>query len=530
MTSRTVAAVVLGLVVLLIAGTATAAAGSRASKPRDRDGRGTQPNIVLVMTDDQALSMMRREVMPNVTELLADQGTSFDRAYLTTPLCCPSRATLLTGQYGHNNGVLRNVYDLLKDKNNVLPVWLRQAGYVTAHVGKFMNLYRRGHRELAPAPGWSEWHTLVWSGEENYYVYDMSVNGKRVHHGQDPRDYSTRVFNRTSKRLIRRYIPRSRPLFLEVDEVAPHPARFPHPVPACNPPPDPRDAGLFNDEPLPQPPSFNEHDVSDKPAFMRSVPLLNNNQITRMTRTYRCGLAALRGVDRTVGRIYDEIKRLGELGRTVFIFYSDNGMLYGEHRIPGGKLNPYEEAASTPLIMRVPSRYLPGHHPAVAHVAAPVANIDLAPTIIRLADAKPCPPRGRCRTMDGRSLTALLAGRTPAWAEERPIGIELGRVRGKKNHAVCRYDGVRSFNQVLIRHRFVAEDFAPYKCIRDDQWERYDLTNDPFELNNLCVGGDVANCPVSESEQRLRKLMWRIHDCAGIAGRDPRPASGHYCD
>jgi N-acetylglucosamine-6-sulfatase len=530
MTSRAFVAVAAGLGVLVAGLLPGAAHGSSESKRPDPGNRRGPPNIVLVMTDDQALTQMTREAMPNVTELLADEGTRFDRAYLTTPLCCPSRATLLTGQYGHNNGVLRNVYALLKDKGNVLPVWLRQAGYVTAHVGKFLNLYHRGHRELAPAPGWSEWHTLVWDDEENYYVYDMSVNGKRVHHGQDPSDYSTRVFNRTARRLVRRYIPRRRPLFLELDEVAPHTSLFPHRLPACNPPPDPRDAGLFADEPLPQPPSFNEEDMSDKPAFMRPAPLLTNNQIARMTRTYRCGLAALHGVDRSVGGIYREIKRLGELGRTVFIFYSDNGFLVGEHRIFGGKLNPYEEAASTPLIMRVPGRYLKGHGPAVGHVSAPVANIDLAPTILRLAHANPCPPRGRCRTMDGRSLLALIAGRTPAWAAERPIGLELRRKRGKQNHAVCRYTGVRIHDQVLIRHRYVVMDPTTHRCVRTEQWERYDLTSDPFELDNLCVGGNVLNCPQGDSERRLRKLMWRIHDCEGIAGRDPRPPNGHYCD
>src|ERR671930_1293377 len=100
-----------------------------------------QPNIVVIQTDDQAVSQFNRTVMPNVTKLLASEGTRFDHAYLTTPECCPSRASLLTGQYGHNNGVLSNSYALLNDKRNVLPMWLTRAGYVTAHVGKFLNAY-----------------------------------------------------------------------------------------------------------------------------------------------------------------------------------------------------------------------------------------------------------------------------------------------------------------------------------------------------------------------------------------------------
>ena len=139
-------------VAALIAGMTVAGTDGSGAAQRAGHGPNKRPNIVLVMTDDQALSQMSGEFMPNVSTLLAEPGTRFDHAYLTTPLCCPSRASLLTGQYGHNNGVLRNVYSLLRDKNNVLPVWLNRAGYVTAHLGKFMNLYRR-HRPHPPQAG-----------------------------------------------------------------------------------------------------------------------------------------------------------------------------------------------------------------------------------------------------------------------------------------------------------------------------------------------------------------------------------------
>jgi arylsulfatase A-like enzyme len=518
--------------VTVITGTAIALHDSPlAAHEKDDRGRGSpSPNIVLVMTDDQALSQMNPAVMPKVSKLLAAKGTQFDNAYLTTPDCCPSRATLLTGQYGHNNGVLRNVYPLLKHKTNVLPVWLKRAGYVTAHIGRFLNVYHRNRKPLKPAPGWAEWHTLLFPDEARYYDYDLSANGRRVHHADKPRDYSTRVFHRTAMRLVRRYVPRRPPLYLELDEVAPHVQKGTYlPPPQCNPIPDPRDEGLFSDAPLPEPPSFNETDMSDKPSFVRSaLAPLNDRQLTRMKRNYRCGLAALRAVDRSVGRIFHEIKRLGELGRTVFIFYTDNGSFYGEHRIALGKLNPYEEAASTPLIMRVPRQYLDGRR-AVTHVSEPVANIDLAPTILRLAHAKPCRGARRCRTMDGRSLTGLIAGETPAWASDRPIGLELDLGKGTSRQLVCKYAGVRASDQVLIKHLWV-NDPSSDRCIRDNEWERYDLTNDPFELDNLCFGGDAANCPEGDAEQHLRKLLRRIKHCEGIRGRDPRPPNGYYCD
>jgi len=522
--------IVASTVAALVAGSMLAATPGSGATHGPGHNRGGRPNIVLVMTDDQALSQMSGAVMPNVTTLLADQGTRFDHAYLTTPLCCPSRATLLTGQYGHNNGVLRNVYSLLRDKNNVLPVWLRRAGYVTAHLGKFMNLYRRHQpHPLKPAPGWDQWRTMLWRTETAYYNYDLSVNGQRVHFGRKPHDYSTRVFNRYAKRLIGRYVPRSKPLYLEIDETAPHPSVHRHHVSGCNPVPDPRDEGRFNDAALPEPPSFNEPDMEDKPSFMRVLPRLTNSEITRLTRNYQCGLDALAGVDRSVGQIYRKIKRLHELGRTVFIFYSDNGIFHGEHRILGGKLNPYEEAASTPLIMRVPGRYLHGGQ-ATAHVSDPVANIDLAPTILRLAHARPCPAHGRCRVLDGRPLQGLIAGGSPDWAADRAIGLELNRSRAKERHSVCTYRGVRFRGQVLIRYLTVANDPNSDKCVRDREWERYDVTSDPFELHNLCFGGRGSSCPDGPGEAHLTKLVPRLARCAGVAGRDPRPPSGRFCD
>jgi N-acetylglucosamine-6-sulfatase len=502
---------------------------SAAARPGGHSPGQSRPNIVLVMTDDQALAQMSAESMPRVDRLLGDGGTRFSHAYLTTPLCCPSRASLLTGQYGHNNGVLRNAYPLLKAKANVLPTWLRRAGYVTAHVGKFMNHYRLDDHPAAVAPGWDQWHTLFGRDEQAYYDYDLSVNGRRVHHGHKPRDYSPRVFSRAAVRMVRRYVPKRHPLFLDIDELAPHPGPGGEGT-RCqgNPVPDPRDENRFENAPLPTPPSFNEADLSDKPSFVRSLPQLDSVQIRAITRRYRCGLEALREVDRTVGRVFHEVKRLGELGKTVFIFYTDNGVFLGEHRIRGGKLFPYEEAASTPLMIRVPKRYLHGSRPA-GRVSSSVANIDLAPTILRLAQARPCRSHKRCRVLDGRSLVSLIAGQRPPWASGRAIGIELGLKNVNAGHSVCAYAGVRASRQVLVRHSRV-KNAAGTKCKRDFEWERYDLRSDPFELHNLCFGGSAGSCPTDARERYMRKLLTKIHRCAGIAGRDPRPRNRYYCD
>jgi N-acetylglucosamine-6-sulfatase len=485
-------------------------------------GRPTAPNIVLVMTDDQAMSQVGARYMPKVTTLLAERGTTFDNAFLTTPLCCPSRAGLLTGQYGHNNGVLTSSYRFLRGKRNVLPVWLHRAGYVTAHVGKFLNRYQHRRNETAVAPGWDEWYTELDSSQDTYYDWDLSKNGRRVHYGHAPRDYAPRVFEHSALRLVRRYVPRAKPLYLELDEIAPHP-RLHGTGTGCGPVPDRRDLGKFANAELPRPPSLNEADVSDKPAFLAHQPPLTEQYVRHLASRYRCGLEALREVDRTVGHLYRQLQTLGELGRTVFIFYTDNGVFFGEHRIRGGKLYPYEEADRTPLYIRLPSRY--GGRRG-ARVTQPVANIDLAPTILGLADARPCRAPGHCRVMDGRSLLPLLRGKSPGWAADRPLGVELHLAYANRRHAVCTYAGVRVPGAVFIRHTRVANPRGA-GCVKDVERERYDLEGDPYELHNLCFGGGV--CPDDAEQRKLTHLLARIHHCSGIRGRDPRPRLGRYC-
>ncbi len=485
-------------------------------------GGAPAPNIVLVMTDDQALSQVGPEYMPRVTKLLADHGTTFENAFLTTPLCCPSRAGLLTGQYGHNNGVLTSSYHYLHRKGNVLPAWLHRAGYVTAHVGKFLNRYHQRSQQTAIAPGWDQWYTELDTSQDTYYDWDLSRNGRRIHYGHAPSDYAPRVFEQSAMRLVRRFVPRRKPLYLEVDEIAPHP-RLHGEGTRCGPVPDSRDIGKFDDASLPEPPSFNEAEMGDKPPFLRHEPRLTAQDIRRRASRYRCGLASLQEVDRTVGHLYRELQDLGELGRTVFILYTDNGIFFGEHRIGGGKLYPYEEADRTPLYVRLPARYRGARVP---QVSQPVANIDLAPTMLALAHARPCNASGRCRVMDGRNLLPLLRGRAPRWAARRPLGVELHLAYSNRKHAACVYAGVRLPGVVFVRHTKIGGPNGG-RCVKDVERERYDLARDPYELHNLCFGG--GSCPDDAEQRRLQRLLARIHHCSGVPGRDPRPRSGDYC-
>jgi arylsulfatase A-like enzyme len=506
------------------------AAAPHSARAAGRSAR--PPNIVLVQTDDQTVGQLSWKVMPKTRSLLARHGTTFSDYIATTAECCPSRASLLTGQYAHNHGVFSSGagegYPRLIDKGNVLPVWLRRAGYNTIHIGKFMNHYQEGvPNRLDVAPGWDDWHTTLTG--VRYYNYGVSANGRLVRYGDDDFDYVTRVLTRNSVQAVRRYAPVRKPFYLQVDQRAPHtgvanrPGRCDGGLKAHYAEPDPSDINLFRSEKPPHPPSFNEEDISDKPDFLRGTARLDFNHKRKIQGKWRCALAALAGVDRSVARIYRAVEAAGELRRTVFVFTGDNGLFYGEHRIEGGKVLPYEEALRQPLIINLPKRYRDGGVRRTIH--EPVANIDLAPTILALAHGKPCPRQGTCRTMDGRSLMPLLTG-AGRWPKDRKLLIEY-RSPQPDRHKACNFAGVRTSGMVYVEHYSVADSSG--QCQPTLQVERYDLQLDPYELENQCYGGLPSSCPTDAEQLTLEGDLQRLKDCAGIRGRDQRVAGRPFC-
>ena len=487
-------------------------------------GSAARPNIVLITTDDQTLASYQERTMPNTTRLIADKGTTFTDAIVTTPLCCPSRASMITGQYAHNHGVTSNRlgYGALVEKDNTLPVWLDRAGYKTAHVGKYLNGYEAAvGTPTEVAPGWNLWYTTL--GSTRYYDYDVSANGRQLHFRDHDKDYVTRVINRKAKTLIKRMIPKKAPLYLQVDQRAPHTETLVDTGGRCGgrAVPDRDDKDLFEDEPLPLPPSFNEVDVSDKPSFIQARAPLDPTRLKKLTKRHSCELASLRAVDRGVEKIVKALKKSGELDETVIVFISDNGYYTGEHRIGSGKIYPYDEGLRVPLLMRVPERYR-GGGPRIPEIPAPVANIDLAPTFLELAGANPCGATG-CRVMDGRSLLSSLAGR--GFPEDRALATEydVGN-NGSQEDGLCRYSGVRVPGAIYVEHT-VADTLAGSGCEQAPERELYDLDSDPFQLQNL-DGADSADTLESELSDRLEKLR----DCAGLAGRDQRVEGRPFCE
>ena len=478
-----------------------------------------RPNIIVIQTDDQTLNQLDPRTMPNLHRLLAGHGSTFPNYIVTDPQCCPSRASLITGQYAHNHGIISNGpgYPDLKDPQNVLPVWLQNAGYVTANVGKFLNGFGKGRPTTAEPPGWDEWY---WTTRgEAFYDYEIAINGEVRRYGTQPRDYLTTVIDDQAVDLIHKYLPGDQPLYLQLNERAPHTSPGHRPclhaaIPA------PGDLKRFRDTQLPDVPSVNERNVADKPDFIRRLPPLDRTVTGRVLKHFRCALGSLREVDRGIGQVWQAVKEAGALQDTVFIFISDNGYFNGQHRISAGKALPYEESIHIPMFMRVPRDYRDDAR-RVPRVHAPVANIDIAPTIVDLAHA--C-DSGECRVMDGRSLMPLVDGHQAEYPRRRPLLIEFDS-RPATNNAICTWNGVWQPSEVFVHYSYVARS---RRCVKDDQYEYYNLRRDPYELRNLARVRSPA--PTSDRERRLEKDVSKLEDCAGIEGRDPRPESGHYCD
>jgi N-acetylglucosamine-6-sulfatase len=469
------AATLLGAVLALAGGCDLGGGGD--DEPVSRRGSdverpGSRPSFVVVMTDDQDLASLRD--MPRVQALLARRGTSFENSLATLPLCCPSRATFLTGQYAHNHGVLGNKppdggYQAFTGRRQSLGVWLQRAGYRTGWVGKYLNGYGLGADASVP-PGWSRWFGLMGFSDLLMYGYTASVDGEPRRYGQAPGDYQTDVLATEALGFIEG-TPTARPFFLALAPLAPHDEADVIDTGSRDPRPAPRHIGAIADPRLQRPPGFNEADVSDKPSDLRQ-PRLGAADLRELRRLSLSRRESLLAVDEAVERIVSALRTSGRLDDTVIIYTSDNGYLLGEHRLVGGKSLPYRGIAGVPLIIRGPG-FAGG-----AREQAPVGNVDLAPTIADLAGLEPT------REMDGRSLASL--GDDRSAAADRAVLLE-GRT----------YAGVRTERFLYVEHDNGAV-------------ELYDLRRDPSELESL--DSDPA---YAETRTRLAEALSELRDCAG---------------
>ena len=414
----------------VVALVAASAIPSAATPPDPR------PNVILVVTDDQAFDTLPSDAMPWLTERLREPGwTLFPNAFASTPICCPARATLLTGRYSFHTGVRTNVDGPALDETQTLPVWLDDAGYTTALVGKYLNRYPYDRGPYVPR-GWDRWYakrnTELATTYRNFPVVEQGVP-KTVLGA-----YATDVLSAQAAAFVRT-APRDSPFFLLFAPSAPHQPW----TPAS------RHVGALATPAVPQRPI----DVDRAPAWVRALPPIDVLQAGRLSVARDLARESLLAVDDALRAIVAEVASRGQLERTIIIVLTDNGYSFGEHRWIG-KACPYEACVRTPIAIHVP-----GTAGGVDETL--VSNIDVAPTITELTGTA-IPDRSAA---DGTSLATATRGTA---GQERD-GVLLTYAG---DASIPGWWAVRTRRWKLVTY---ADGFM----------ELYDLARDPAELRNL---------------------------------------------
>lgn len=497
------------------------------------------PNIVVIMVDD--LNKNAFEVltqggwMPNLKSRILDKGVSFQNSFVTNSQCCPSRATFLTGQYSHNHGVYSNIGnhplktgitwpgwlpagDLPGKNSSTIATWLSDAGYHTGYTGKYLNGYGASAPEFVTdpqtyiPPGWAEWNGLIDPTTYRVYDYLINQNGVVTSYGSLETDYQTDVLANISIDFIKRAAVNAQPFFLLVTPLAPH-LEVQNPIDFLTGN-EPRDGlgltirpakrhaylidGLLENNELPElviKPSFYEADISDKPSCPRPLPpvevavsfephcvadaavLRNAQDKANLNKQYKSMLASMLAVDDMIGGIIAELERNNLLSNTVLIFTSDNGWLYGEHRMIGKEL-AYEESIRVPLVISAP-----GGQTAVQSSRV-VLNNDLAPSIAAFAGV--VPPY----ETDGVSLLSLLQNPEDSnWHRkfflvERWFLPSLFKFESPTSFAIRRIDAQQDYI-------YISSNANPSEPAIQTDNEFYELNSDPYQLQSLLLPDSV---------------------------------------
>jgi N-acetylglucosamine-6-sulfatase len=450
---------------------------SETSQGEEAEAPGDRPNIIFVLTDD--LDSVSAQKMPQITSLLADQGTSFDQAFVSHSVCCPSRSTILTGLYDHNHDVLSNqppdggFEKFLSEghEEDTIGVGLQEAGYRTAFFGKYLNGYPAGDPTHVP-PGWDEWYGKL--DGQKLYDYRINENGEEVSYGSETEDFFTDVLADHTTDFVERAAPDSRPFFMYVAPTAPH-------GPAT---PAERHKGAFSEEEPYRPPAFDEEDVSDKPSQIQDTEQISEEYASKIDDRYQQRLESMLAVDDMVGSLVQELESAGELDNTFIFFTSDNGFEQGEHRLQKGKNQAYEESSRVPLLVRGPGV------PAGAKTEKLAVNTDFAPTFADLA--------GTEFRADGRSLVPVLSGNEdPSWRK----AVLLERLPSQSGYRAIRTE----------THKYVEYN--------NGEKELYDLRADPYELDNVYNSADPSL--LANLKARLEVLK----DCSEEGCREAEDAS-----
>src|SRR5262245_16316467 len=465
----------------------------------DRNGPNPQPlrpNIIFILADDQRWdstdathSPAGAFIMPNLHAELGASGVRLTNAFMTTPLCCPSRSSILTGEYSHRTGVYSNTGtnggadDF--DDSSTIGTWRQAAGYRPGFMGKYLNGYGQLWTNPTPPyipPGWNEWHVFR---NVNYFNYNLVRNGVGFnhvieHHGSLESDYSTDVLREIARDFITSSVAGGTPWYLQLNVKAPHLPRVPAP----------RHAGMFQNIPPWRPPSYNEPDVSDKPTWVQNLAGVDDADTDDLMRRQ---LEMQQATDEAIGGsaqygitgLMQTLRDLGVADNTLVIYFSDNGYQWGEHRATA-KNKPYEESIRAPMFVRYPRLA-----PLPRGDAKMVLNIDLASTVAELAGvATPI-------FQDGTSLVRVLDGTAPSWrrdflTEGWPASHVWATVREEQ-------------------WKYTELPVTPGDPGTTFEYELYDLLADPYELDNLAADpGNATRMAQMASRLRVLRPNWPL--------------------
>ena len=460
------------------------------------------PNIVVILTDDQD-DTGSMNYMPKTLSLLAEHGITFTNSFVNFSLCAPSRSSFLTGEAAHNDGITSNKgtkgggwTSFKKDEENVLPVWLKAAGYKTALLGKYVNGYAKGKRphgfgywasvagswldlSSIPAnpatyvpPSWDLWYALT---KERYYDYSVNENGTLINFGHEASDYATDVVKDRAVRFIKDQAGSTAPFFMLVATKAPHgqgDEGEKGPAIAA------RGEHAFMDVTIPRNPAFYESDVTDKEPSFRQTPVVVGRRGNLETE-YRKELQSLQSVDDLVEAVVTTLRDTGKLDNTLIVYTSDDGIPLRPARAVG-KASPYEGSIRFPLVIRrtrgagepeaQPAREQSRHRGHDWRTLPGRSQASLA-TATRLSRSSPTPtPRG----------VVPSSSRVATTEAPRPNAMPL----------FVRRTGIRRMNSGFE--------------------ELYDLAADPYELaskvHDAKYTGDLA---------RMRGMEQKLRTCAG---------------
>ena len=422
-----------------------------------------RPNVVVLLSDDQAVSLFDRRLMPNVYSQLIDRGANFTRGYVNVSQCCPSRASILTGLYAHNTGVDSNMIslDAQVPARPTIATALHAAGYRTMLAGKYLN-----SESCEPRPGWDEW---VCGTKVTQVDPQLNVNGRTVQrHG-----YTTDIVGSFAIDFIERNRDPDHPFFLYYAPKTPHlPANDKRAVSLAVPPY--------------RPPSYDAlPNHLSRPAWTR-IPPLSGHVRQQIQARHRSMTRQIPPLDDVIGRI---LKEIGDrAANTLVVFLSDNGFLYGEHRL-SDKNAPYEESVRVPFVVRFPEVL-----PAERHFTsdALVSNVDVAPTIMEAA--------GIPWEADGHSLLPILDGRRDGVRDA--LLIEWCKARDK---GPCPPGEFLLVGVTIPPFYGIETDRFVYVHYATEERELYDLRSDPYEMTNLANRTEFTNV-VRDLESRLTEL------------------------